>query len=79
MPLLARIFALCDVYDALTHARPYKPAWTPGAARAELAAQAGRQFDPALTALFLRDVLGEGGDGGEDAPGPPAPGRSPSP
>ncbi|WP_394649523.1 HD domain-containing phosphohydrolase [uncultured Deinococcus sp.] len=79
VPLLARIFALCDVYDALTHARPYKPAWTPGAARAELAAQAGRQFDPALTALFLRDVLGEGGDGGEDAPGPPAPGRSPSP
>jgi HD-GYP domain-containing protein (c-di-GMP phosphodiesterase class II)/GGDEF domain-containing protein len=58
VPYLARIFALCDVYDALTHARPYKSAWTPEAARAELAAQAGRQFDPVLTALFLEEVLG---------------------
>lgn len=69
VPYLARIFALCDVYDALTHARPYKPAWTPEAARAELAAQAGGQFDPVLTALFLSEVLPREG-------APPLPGQA---
>ncbi len=53
IPLLARIFALVDVYDALVSERPYKHAWTSQKALAELAAQAGRQFDPVLTQLFL--------------------------
>lgn len=57
IPLLARIFSLCDVYDALTHVRPYKEAWTPQRARVELASQAGRQFDPDLTPLFLEQVV----------------------
>ena len=57
IPLLARLFALCDVYDALISTRPYKQAWTPQAARQELAAQAGRQFDPRLTALFVEWVV----------------------
>ncbi|GGL04259.1 phosphohydrolase [Deinococcus radiotolerans] len=48
-----RVFALCDVYDALTSERPYKPAWTAGAALAELRAQTGRQFDPALVSVFV--------------------------
>ncbi|MBB5376652.1 diguanylate cyclase (GGDEF)-like protein [Deinococcus metalli] len=56
IPLLARIFGLCDVYDALTHARPYKEAWSVDRAWRELETQAGRQFDPHLTALFLRLV-----------------------
>lgn len=60
IPLLARIFALCDVYDALTHARPYKAAWTTEAARAELTAQCGKQFDPELGKLFLDRVVREG-------------------
>ncbi|GHF43080.1 putative nucleotidyltransferase with HDIG domain [Deinococcus metalli] len=47
-----RLFALCDVYDALTSARPYKRAWTHGEAMDELRAQAGRQFDPALVDAF---------------------------
>ncbi|MBZ9751346.1 HD domain-containing protein [Deinococcus sp. HMF7604] len=54
IPLLARIFAICDVYDALTSERPYKHAWTTQAACAEIAAQAGRQFDPQVTEVFLR-------------------------
>lgn len=53
IPLLARIFTLADVYDALTHVRPYKPAWSVEAARAEIAAQAGKQFDPELARIFL--------------------------
>lgn len=53
IPLLARVFAVCDVYDALTRERPYKAAWTPERAQAELQAQAGRQFDPRVVAAFL--------------------------
>ena len=57
IPLLARIFTLADVYDALTHTRPYKSAWSPEAARAEIASQAGKQFDPELAKIFLETVL----------------------
>ncbi len=54
IPLLARIFAIADVYDALTSERPYKKAWTRAQALAEISAQSGRQFDPELTRLFLQ-------------------------
>jgi PAS domain S-box-containing protein len=53
IPRLARLFALVDVYDALVSERPYKPAWSPAEARAELTAHAGTQFDPELTATML--------------------------
>jgi len=53
IPYLARLFALVDVYDALTSARPYKRAWSHAEAVAELAAQAGAQFDPILTQAML--------------------------
>jgi len=59
IPLLARIFALADVYDALISKRPYKCAWTSQEALSELSAQAGRHFDPELTDLFLK-VIQEG-------------------
>ncbi|GGJ80864.1 HD-GYP domain-containing protein [Deinococcus aquiradiocola] len=52
----ARIFALCDVYDALVSERPYKEAWRPEDALAEVQAQAGRQFDPALVPVFVTVV-----------------------
>jgi putative two-component system response regulator len=48
IPLPARIVAVADVWDALTHARPYKEAWPPDRARAEIRRQRGRQFDPAV-------------------------------
>ncbi|WP_407571618.1 HD domain-containing phosphohydrolase [Deinococcus altitudinis] len=53
IPLLARIFAVCDVYDALTSERPYKQAWTHEAALSELRAQSARQFDPQIVVAFL--------------------------
>jgi len=53
IPLLARIFAVCDVYDALTSKRPYKAAWTHEAALSELGEQSARQFDPEIVAVFL--------------------------
>jgi putative two-component system response regulator len=53
IPLAARIVAVADVFDALTHDRPYKVAWSLDDARAEIAAGAGTQFDPRVVSAFL--------------------------
>ena len=53
IPLAARITALADVFDALTHKRPYKGAWTVEDALREIERLKGRQFEPQLTDLFL--------------------------
>lgn len=53
IPLAGRIAAICDVFDALTEERPYKPAWTFAQAAAEIKRQRGRHFDPHLVDLFL--------------------------
>jgi len=53
IPLAARITALADVYDALTHKRPYKQAWTVEASLSEILSLRGKHFDPELTDLFL--------------------------
>ncbi|WP_407542728.1 HD domain-containing phosphohydrolase (plasmid) [Deinococcus radiomollis] len=53
IPLGARIFAVCDVYDALISARPYKEAWTHEEAVAEITRQSGRHFDPEVVQAFL--------------------------
>ncbi|THF86655.1 diguanylate cyclase [Deinococcus sp. KSM4-11] len=53
IPLPARIFAVCDVYDALTHVRPYKAAWSHGAAVAEIRAHSGTHFDPQVVEAFV--------------------------
>ena len=52
IPLAARIVALADVFDALTHARPYKPAWPRAEALAEVRRLRGVQFDPAVVDAF---------------------------
>jgi putative two-component system response regulator len=53
IPLAARMTALADVFDALTHRRPYKEAWPIENALDAIASLKGRQFDPELTDLFL--------------------------
>ena len=58
IPLGARIIFACDAYDAMTTNRPYRSALSVAAAKAELAANAGSQFDPTVVAALL-DVLGE--------------------
>jgi cyclic di-GMP phosphodiesterase len=54
IPLGGRIVALADVFDALTHSRPYKEAWAIEQAVAELRRLRGRQFDPAVIDAFLK-------------------------
>ncbi|WP_308425339.1 MULTISPECIES: HD-GYP domain-containing protein [Deinococcus] len=54
IPDTARLFTIVDVFDALTNARPYKPAWTRDRAVSEIRMQAGRQFDPQYVEAFLR-------------------------
>ena len=53
IPLAARITSLADVFDALTHVRPYKVAWPIDAALDEITRLKGRQFEPQLTDLFV--------------------------
>lgn len=52
IPQAGRVVALADVFDALTHARPYKDAWPIDRARTEIIGLSGRQFDPDVTAVF---------------------------
>ncbi|HEX7394835.1 MAG TPA: PAS domain S-box protein [Anaerolineaceae bacterium] len=52
IPLEARIFALVDVYDALTADRPYRAAWSQEKTLAYIQEQSGKHFDPKITAAF---------------------------
>ena len=54
IPAEARLVHLVDVYDALTHPRVYKPAWTRADAMAEVVANRGTMFEPELVDTFLR-------------------------
>ncbi len=60
IPLVGRICAICDVFDALTSKRPYKEPWPTEDALAEIESQAGKQFDAELVDAFLK--LFEGRD-----------------
>jgi len=53
IPLMARIFAVVDVWDALTSDRPYRPAWTEEKALEYIREQAGLHFDPDIVDAFL--------------------------
>lgn len=53
IPLLARIFAICDVYDALISPRTYKPAWSPTDAISELEQKRNSHFDPHIVDHFV--------------------------
>lgn len=54
IPLAGRIAAVADVFDALTHDRPYKRAWPLADAIAEINSGSGTQFDPEVAAAFGR-------------------------
>lgn len=52
IPPEGRMLAIVDVFDALTHERPYKAAWTVDDALEEITRQSGTQFDPEMVAAF---------------------------
>jgi putative two-component system response regulator len=54
IPIEARIVALADFYDALTHERPYKRAWTSEEALAEVERQRGLHFEPKIVDAFIQ-------------------------
>jgi putative nucleotidyltransferase with HDIG domain len=54
IPLGARIFLIADTLDAMTSARPYRPAQSFEAARKEIERYSGRQFDPQIVRVFLK-------------------------
>ena len=58
IPLSARIFAVVDVFDALTSNRPYREAWTKEDALAYIQEQSGKHFFPEAVKAFL-EMLGE--------------------
>jgi response regulator RpfG family c-di-GMP phosphodiesterase len=53
IPEVARIAALADVYDALTHARAYKHAWTHAEAVLEIERTSGTHFEPRMASTFV--------------------------
>jgi putative two-component system response regulator len=60
IPLMGRVVAVADVFDALTSVRPYKPAWSLDEASDFLRQGSGSHFDPACVDAFFKcwdDVL----------------------
>jgi putative two-component system response regulator len=56
IPIAARIFAVADVWDALTSDRPYRPAWSQESALHYIREQSGKHFDPQVVELFFKVI-----------------------
>jgi len=56
IPLVSRIVALADMYDALTSVRPYKSAWSSEKATEHIVSLSGTHFDPACVEAFLQQL-----------------------
>jgi len=59
IPLIGRIIAVADAYDAMTSKRPYRKAMTKKEAIEELKRNAGHQFDPAIVKIFVKHLTSE--------------------
>jgi HD-GYP domain-containing protein (c-di-GMP phosphodiesterase class II) len=66
IPLAARLFAVLDVYDALTSDRPYRPAWSQEEALTYIRGEVGKHFDPDAVDIFRSECawLMDGHGGG---------------
>lgn len=56
IPIMGRIVAVSDVFDALTSKRPYKDAWSFDRAVGYIKDQSGKHFDPDLTKILLDNI-----------------------
>lgn len=59
IPVIARIFAIADVFDALATERPYKEAFSFEEAMAVIKEKSGSHFDPRLVAVFEQIAVAE--------------------
>jgi diguanylate cyclase (GGDEF)-like protein/PAS domain S-box-containing protein len=59
IPLLSRVIAVIDAFDAMTRDKPYRKAITKEAAINEIIENADKQFDPMIAEIFVTRVLGE--------------------
>ncbi|HMV29591.1 MAG TPA: HD-GYP domain-containing protein, partial [Anaerolineales bacterium] len=59
IPIAARIFAVVDVWDALTSDRSYRDAWTKEKAIEFIRSESGKHFDPKVAETFLSFILKE--------------------
>ena len=59
IPIAARIFAVTDVWDALTSDRPYRQAWSRERTIEFIREQSGKHFDPQVVEAFLK-MLADG-------------------
>jgi len=59
IPLSARLFAIIDVWDALSSDRPYRKAWDEKRVYEHLLSQSGSHFDPSILKVFLNQVMGK--------------------
>ncbi|HNB36214.1 MAG TPA: response regulator [Anaerolineales bacterium] len=57
IPISARIFAIVDVWDALTSDRPYRAAWSAERTLDYIKEQSGKQFDPMVVEMFLKMMV----------------------
>jgi HD-GYP domain-containing protein (c-di-GMP phosphodiesterase class II) len=63
IPLSARIFAVVDVWDALTSDRPYHPAWPTDRAITQIQEESGTHFNPHIVERFLDLIQQNQGEG----------------
>lgn len=61
IPILARIFAVVDTFDALYSPRPYKRAWKPAEIIEELNRLRGKKLDPKLVDIFIKRITSPSG------------------
>ena len=59
IPLSARIFAVVDVWDALTNDRPYRKAWSQEQTIEYIKEQSGKHFEPMVVEAFLKKINDE--------------------
>ncbi|MCB0120577.1 MAG: HD-GYP domain-containing protein, partial [Anaerolineales bacterium] len=57
IPLAARLFAVVDVWDAVTSDRPYRKKWTKQKALKLIREQSGKHFDPDVVEAFMRVII----------------------
>ncbi|GIW32875.1 HD-GYP domain-containing protein [Meiothermus sp.] len=70
IPILARIFAVVDTFDALYSPRPYKRAWKPAEIIEELNRLRGKKLDPKLVDIFIKRITSPSGKEAMEAANP---------